>query len=84
MQPVSQDSLRELLRSRGISHDAAGVLAELDTATVSRIVNGKTRARPVTVVRLARALGISARRLQVMCDAAWAGAQADEDEVVSA
>jgi len=84
MQTPSADALRELLGSRGISYDAAGVLAGLDTATVSRIVNGKTRARPVSVVRLARALGISARRLQVMCDAAWAGAQADEDEVVSA
>jgi transcriptional regulator with XRE-family HTH domain len=84
MQTVSADALRELLRERGISLDAAGVLAGVDTSTVSRVVSGKARARPVTIVRLAKALGVSARRLQVMCDAAWAGAQVDEDEAVSA
>jgi plasmid maintenance system antidote protein VapI len=84
MQTPPPDALRELLRSRGISFDAAGVLGEVDAATVSRIVNGKTRARPATIVRLARALGVSARRLQVMCDAAWAAAQADDNEAVSA
>ena len=84
MQTATPAALRDLLRERGITLDAAAVLAAVDTSTVSRIVNGKARARPVTVVRLARALGISARRLQVMCDAAWAGAQAGEDEAVSA
>jgi transcriptional regulator with XRE-family HTH domain len=77
---VGPGALRELLRERGISMDAAALLAGLDTATVSRIVNGKRRPRPVTVVRLAKALGIGARRLQVMCDATWQAAQDREGE----
>jgi len=78
MHTPTPDALRELLRERGVTLDAAAVLADVDTSTVSRIVSGKSRARPVTIVRLARALGISARRLQVMCDAAWAAAQTDD------
>ena len=65
-QTSSPTALRELLRDRGITFDAAAVLADVDTSTVSRIVNGKMGARPETVVRLARALGISAKRLQKM------------------
>jgi len=84
MQTRTTDALRDLLRQRGMTLDAMAVLGGVDASTVSRIVNGRTRAKPQTVVRLARALGISAKRLQAMCDAAWAGAQADEDEAVSA
>lgn len=50
--------------------DALALLAGCDTATVSRIETGRVRASDATVVRLARALGISARRMRRLCDAA--------------
>lgn len=64
-------SLRELLEARGLTMDAAGVLGQVDTATISRICSGQARATPQTIVRLARALGINARRMAKLCDQAW-------------
>ena len=83
MKPViTSGSLRDLLRRRGLSFEAASVLADVDTSVISRVVNGKRRPQPETVVRLARALGISARRLQTMADAAYDAEH--QDEAVSA
>ncbi len=82
MKPVvTSDSLRDLLRERGLTYEATGVLAGIDTSAVSRIVNGKRQPRPETIVQLARALGISAGRLQDMAAAAWAGAHSDGEAV---
>lgn len=64
-------TLRELLDARGLTMDAAAVLGQVDTATISRICSGQARATPQTVVRLARALGINARRMARLCDQAW-------------
>ena len=64
-------TLRELLASRGLNMISAGVLAGVDTATISRICSGQARATPQTVVRLARALGVNARRMARLCDQAW-------------
>ena len=64
-------TLRELLDMRGLTMDAAGVLGQVDTATISRICSGQARATPQTVVRLARALGVNARRMARLCDQAW-------------
>jgi plasmid maintenance system antidote protein VapI len=64
-------TLRELLDARGITTDAAAVLAGLDTATISRICSGQARAKPLTIVRLSMALGINARRMARLCDQAW-------------
>jgi plasmid maintenance system antidote protein VapI len=50
---------------------AAAVLAGVDTATISRVCSGQARATPQTVVRLAKALGIGARRMARMCDQGW-------------
>jgi len=72
MKTINPDSLRDLLRQRGLSFEAAAVLAGVDTSVVSRVVGGKRQARPETVVRLARALGVSARRMQAMANAACA------------
>ena len=80
MQTVTPGTLRELLQVRGLTMDAVAVLAGVETSTISRVVNGHQRPRPATVVRLARALGISARRLQAMCDAIWASAHEGQDE----
>lgn len=52
--------------------DAAAVLAGVSTSTISRICSGTEKARPKTVTALAKALGISARRMQAMCDASYA------------
>lgn len=69
-QTVSPTALREFLRERGLTFDAVAVLADVETSSISRIVNGQIRPRPETIVRLARALGISAKRLQAMTAAA--------------
>jgi plasmid maintenance system antidote protein VapI len=79
MKPVQADSsLRDLFRQRGLSFEAVSVMAGVDTSVISRVVNGKRQARPETIVKLARALGISARRLQAMADAAYDAEHADE------
>jgi plasmid maintenance system antidote protein VapI len=72
--------VRNFLAKRDIAQDAAGVLADVDGSTISRIVNGHARARPRTVVKLAKALGVSARRMQAMCDESWAAAHQDDDD----
>jgi plasmid maintenance system antidote protein VapI len=71
-------TLREFLLARGVRMDAAAIMAGVDTATISRIANGKVRASPATILRLSRAFGMSARRAKALCDAAWAGAHPDE------
>ena len=80
MRPATPDTLRELLQVRGLTLEAAAVLAGTDASTISRVMNGRQRPRPVTIVRLARALGVSAKRLQAMCDLAWASAHEGQDE----
>lgn len=70
--------LRHFLAERDICQDAAGLLAGIDGSTISRIVNGQVQARPRTVVKLAKALGVSARRMQAMCEAHWLAAHPDE------
>lgn len=72
-------TLREFLGERDIRMDAAGLLAGLDGSTTSKISGGKARARPQTVVRLAKSLGVSARRMQAMCDASWEAANSDDE-----
>ena len=80
MQAVTPSPLRDLLQSRGVTLEAAALLGGVDASTISRVMNGRQRPRPVTVVRLARALGISAKRLQAMCDVSWAAAHEGQDE----
>lgn len=70
--------LREFLATRGVSQEACGVLAGVDQSTISQIINGKVRARPTTVVKLAKALGVGARRMSAMCDSAYLAAHPDE------
>ena len=64
-------TLRELLTERGLSLEAMAILGGVDASTISRIASGRTRARPETIVRVSRGLGISARRFQGICDASW-------------
>lgn len=67
--------LRELRLSRGLSLEALGYLAGIDQATISRIERGLTEPRRDTVVRLARGLGISAKRMAAIV------AEAQSEEV---
>ena len=62
--------LRELRRARGLTLEAVACLAgdEIDIATVSRIERGLVKPRPETVVKLARALGMSVGKLRETLD----------------
>ncbi len=71
-------TLKELLAARQLRYDAAGLVAGKDKGTISRIATGRSRAQPETVVALARGLGISARRMQAICDESWRTANPDE------
>lgn len=75
---ISSDALGALLRDRGLTYEAAAVLAQVETSTISRIVRGQSKAKPQTIVTLARALGISAKRLEAMARAAWETAHSGE------
>lgn len=77
---LSGSSLRDLIRDRGLSFDAVAVMSGLDTSAVSRIVNGKRQARPETIVKLARGLGVSAKRLKLMAEAAYRAAHSGEED----
>lgn len=70
-------TVRGLLDGHGEPMDAVALRAGLNVSTVSRIAAGKVRAKPDTVVALARVLGISARRCQALCDSAWDAAHPD-------
>jgi transcriptional regulator with XRE-family HTH domain len=59
------------MRARGLTLDDVAVLGRVDPTTISRIRAGNARAAPQTIVRLARALGISARRIARLCDQPW-------------
>lgn len=71
---MEQQTLRDLLTERGIRMDAAALMAGVSPSTISRICSGTEKARPETVVSLAKALRVSARRMQALCDAAYAAA----------
>jgi len=72
MEQKQPQTLRDLLTERNIRMDAAATLAGVSVSTISRICNGAEKARPKTVVALAQALGVSARRTQALCDASYA------------
>ena len=71
-------TLRDLLTERGITMEAAGLLAGVTGSTISRIASGQSRATPKTVVKLAKALGVNALRMRSMCDAHYLAAHPDE------
>ena len=71
-------TLKQLAAERKLRMDAMGLLAGVDKGTISRIANGKTAARPETVVKLATAQGISAMRMQLICYASWAAAHPEK------
>lgn len=78
MPDIAPTALQDLLRDRGLTFEAMAVLGRCETSTISRIVRGHQRPRPQTIVTLARALGISPKRLEAMATAAWEAAHPDE------
>ena len=64
--------LRELRRERGLSLEAVAYMGGdgLDQSTVSRIERGLVEPRRETVVKLARAFGISVGRMRALLSAA--------------
>jgi transcriptional regulator with XRE-family HTH domain len=56
-------TLRQLRKERGLTLEAVAVLGDVDPATISRVERGLVQPQPETIVRLARALGISAKRM---------------------
>lgn len=75
---INPAALGDLLSGRGLTYEAAAVLAQVETSTISRIVRGQQKAKPQTIVALARALGISPKRLEAMALAAWGAAHPGE------
>jgi transcriptional regulator with XRE-family HTH domain len=78
MPDIPPTALQDLFHDRDLTYEAVAVLARCETSTISRIARGHQRPRPQTIVTLARALGISPKRLEAMTDAAWAAAHPDE------
>lgn len=57
-------TLADILVQRGLTKTELAVLADISVASAGRILAGKQHPSPETIVRLARALGISADRLR--------------------
>lgn len=76
---MEQQTLRDLLTERGIRMDAAAALAGVSASTISRICSGAERARPKTVTSLSKALGVSVRRMQSLCNASYETARTPLD-----
>jgi plasmid maintenance system antidote protein VapI len=72
-------TLGDEIARRGLNDEQAAVLAGVQPSTIRRIVTGKVRARPSTVVSLAKALGIGATRMQGMCEAHYLATHPGED-----
>lgn len=61
--------LRELRENRGLTVEALALMGGCDRASISRIERGLQKPSPALVARLAKALGISAYRLNNMLHA---------------
>ena len=66
---------REYLTSEGLPFEAAALAGRVNVATISRICSGQQVPRPITVVKLARGLGVSPKRMQALVDASLAKRQ---------
>ena len=66
---------REYLTSEGLPMEAAAVAGGVNVATVSRICSGQQAPRPITIVKLARGLGVSPKRMEQMVEASLAKRQ---------
>ena len=58
------NGLRQLRQERGLTLQAISVLSGITATEASALERGLTRPRPGTIVKLAKALGISAYRMR--------------------
>ena len=58
--------LREYLRAEGLPMEAAAVASGVNITTISRICNGQRVPRRITIVKIARGLGVSPLRMEQM------------------
>jgi len=64
--------LREYLASEGLTLDEAALVSKMHVSSLSRICSGQQKPRPLTVVKLARGLGVNPRRMERMVQASMA------------
>ena len=57
-------ALREIMKERGLTTEQVAVLGEVDKSTISRAARGLHKLRPMTVVRISKALKVSPDRIQ--------------------
>lgn len=60
---VALQHLRSWRAYKGLTLDALGEAADLTKTALSRLENGQARANPITVFKLAKALGITRKQL---------------------
>lgn len=60
---VALEHLRSWRASKGLTLETLGEAADLTKTALSRLENGQARANPITVFKLARALGITRKQL---------------------
>jgi transcriptional regulator with XRE-family HTH domain len=61
---MAERTLRDIRKERGLTLEAVAMLGDCDIATISRVERGLVQPTTQTIVRLARALGISATRMR--------------------
>jgi transcriptional regulator with XRE-family HTH domain len=66
-------TLRQLRADRGLTQRAVSVLSGLTQQEVALLERGRRHAQPVTIVKLAKALGIGADRMQAILTASRDG-----------
>jgi transcriptional regulator with XRE-family HTH domain len=79
--PPTTPTLRELRHRRGLTLDAVAVRGGVDPATSSRIERGLIRPSRPTIVALAKALAISARRMVEIIDRTMEAAEEGDGDV---
>lgn len=66
---------REYLAREGVTYEVAAVASGVGVATISRICSGQQVPKPVTIVKLAKGLGVTPVRMRQMVEASLAKRQ---------
>jgi transcriptional regulator with XRE-family HTH domain len=67
----AETTLRHVLAERGWAADELALVSGCGPSTARRILTGKTRPRPGTVIAMARGLGFPVGRMRTILDATW-------------
>jgi plasmid maintenance system antidote protein VapI len=73
---AQEETLGQILKERHWPNAALALVAEIDESTVTRIVNGESKPRATTAVRMAEGLGIGYGRMRRILAATWEAGQA--------